>query len=229
MTTVMENKISIVIADDHEVFRDGLKLMLNKQKDFALVGEAKDGKSLVAEVLKHQPQVVITDIDMPILNGIEATQEILSVLPNANIIGLSMHDDSDLILKTLEAGAKGYLIKNASKQEICLSIRTVALGNTYYCNNTGNKLANQLVNSTKFNPYKTQSKINFNDREKQVMELLCKGMTTKETAAAIFLSERTIEGLKNKIQSKIGASNAVGIAVYAIKNKIIDIDEINLK
>lgn len=215
------NPITVLIADDHEVFRDGLKLMLRKEKDFSLVGEAANGEMLVEMAMKLQPQVILTDIKMPLMDGIAATQMIVSRRIKSNVLALSMYDDNELILEMLECGAKGYLQKNAGKEQICEAIRTVATGSNYYCNSTGTKLTQLLIKSEKFNPHRNNGKIEFTERELEAIRLICQNFSSKEIADKMFLSDRTVEGIKGKILEKTGASNTVGIVIYAAKNKLV--------
>ncbi|MBS4042234.1 MAG: response regulator transcription factor [Chitinophagaceae bacterium] len=219
-------KINIVIADDHEIYRDGLKLMFQKQKEIKVIGEVDNGQDLVAIAQKLQPDVILTDIKMPILNGIESTLKIVSSNHNIGIIALSMYDDNDLIVEMLEAGAKGYLQKNANKEQIIDAIKTVALGQVYYCNSTSESLTKLIYKSKIFNPYLNKKVIEFTDRELEVITLICKEYSTKQIAEKFFLSLRTIEGIKLKIQEKINASNTTGIVIYAVKNGLVDLESI---
>ena len=160
--------IKIVMADDHEIFRDGFKLMFTKQPDMILAGEAENGRELIEMVKgKHRPEVVITDIKMPVMDGIEATKKIMEEFPDTGVIGLSMFDEDDLIIDMLEAGAKGYLLKNAGKGQIKEAIRTVYAGDPYYCKTTSNKLT-QMIAKSRFNPYNKKPKLNSTDRRKKL-------------------------------------------------------------
>jgi DNA-binding NarL/FixJ family response regulator len=211
--------IRIVMADDHEIFRDGFRLMLTKFPDIQLIGEAENGKDLVDMVKELQPDVVITDIKMPIMDGIEAAKKMVELFPDIGIIGLSMFDEDDLIVDMLEAGAKGYLIKNAGKEQITEAIRTVYEHNPYYCKTTSHKLTNMIAKS-RFNPYRKTEKVEFTEREKEIIGLICKEMTNKEISDKLFLSIRTVEGHRLKILEKMNVKNTVGLVVYALKHGI---------
>lgn len=215
-------KIKVVIADDHEIFRDGFRAMLRKQQDIELVGEAVNGQELVELVNETKPDVVLTDIKMPLLSGIDATRAILKQLPSTKIIALSMFDDDHLIIDMLESGARGYLLKNTSKAEIIQAIQHVYTGELYYCRSTSNKLV-QLMAESKFNPYKDLEKPDFSPKEIEIIVLICQQFTTKEIAEKLFLSIRTIDGYRDKIQEKMKARNGAGIVVYAIKYGIYNI------
>lgn len=211
------SKIRIIIADDHEIFRDGFKLMINKQEDIELVGEAGDGRELIELTNSLKPDVIITDIKMPRMDGIEAAKHLTHDFPDTGVIGLSMFDEEDLIVDMLEAGAKGYLLKNADKNEVLEAIRTVYQQEPYYCKHTSGKLA-QMIAKSKFNPYKKAKKIEFSEREIEIIQLICQELTNKEIADKLFLSIRTVEGYRLKIQEKMNVKNSIGLVIYAIRN-----------
>lgn len=211
--------IKIIIADDHEIFRDGFKLMLSKQTHIQLIAEAENGKELVELVEKHKPNVVVTDIKMPILDGIEAAKKITKANNDIGIIGLSMYDEDDLIVDMLEAGAKGFLIKNANKEQIVEAIETVYFGNPYYCKSTSDKLTHMIAKS-KFNPYTKKEKPQFTDKELEIIQLICQQLTSKEIGEKLFLSPRTIEGHRVNIMQKMNVANPVGLVIYAVKNNL---------
>ncbi len=209
--------IKVIIADDHEIFRDGLKLMLQKQPDIELIAEAEDGKELIEKVAALHPDVVITDVKMPRMDGAAATKFLAEHYPDIGIIALTMFDEEEQIIEMLESGAKGYLLKNADKNEIREAIQSVYEQTPYYCKHTSHRLA-QLVAKSKFNPYRQKAKLEFSDREKQIITYICEGITSKEIAENIFLSVRTVEGLRMKIMEKMNVKNTAGIIIYAIKN-----------
>jgi DNA-binding NarL/FixJ family response regulator len=213
------HKISVVMADDHEIFRDGFRAMLNKYPGIHLVGEAENGKELITIVEKLKPDVVLTDIKMPVMDGIEATKQLVKMNPDINIVALSMFDEDTLIMEMLEAGAKGYLLKNAHKDEIIEAILHVSEGDTFYCKHTSEKLI-RLIAKSSFNPFKKISRPQFSERETQIIKLICEQYANKEIAAMLNLSVRTIEGYREKIQEKAKARNTAGIVIFAIKNQI---------
>jgi DNA-binding NarL/FixJ family response regulator len=212
--------IQLLMADDHEIFRDGFKLMLTKYPDIVLVGEAENGKELLELTQKLQPDVIITDIKMPVMDGIEAAKKISELFPDIGIIGLSMFDEDDLIVDMLEAGAKGYLIKNAGKEQITEAIRTVYNNDPYYCKTTSHKLTSMIARS-RFNPYKKAAKVEFSEREIEIIDLICNEMTNKEISDKLFISIRTVEGHRLKILEKMNVKNTVGLVVYAIKMGLV--------
>lgn len=214
--------IQIIIADDHEIFRDGFSVLLKKNTEIELIGDAENGRELIALALKLKPDVIIMDIKMPVLNGIEATKYLSKELPETGIIALSMYDEENAIVEMLEAGAKGYLIKNAPKEEIISAIKAVYQNQTYYCRHTSNKLVELLAKSN-FNPHKKIIKPEFSEKEITVIKLICKEYTNKEIGDFMKLSKRTIESHREKILEKLKVKNTAGIVVYAIKNYLFKI------
>ena len=221
----MKYSIRLIIADDHEIFRDGLALMLSRQKDIILLGQASNGKELAELTEQHNPDVIITDIKMPIMDGIQASRLILQKQPDTKIIALSMFDEETLIVDMLEAGAKGYLLKNADKQEILDAIETVYEDKTYYCHHTSARLTNMIIKSN-FNPYKKKEPVSFNEREIEIIKLICQQNSSKEISDKLYLSSRTVEGYRTKILEKMNAKNTVGVVVYALKHHLIERSEV---
>jgi two-component system, NarL family, response regulator NreC len=224
---LMQDTITLGIADDHEIFRDGLSLMLSRQPNFLLCCEAEDGRELVKVALEKKPDIILTDIKMPRMDGIAATHEILKQLPDTKIIALSMSDEENMILEMLEAGAKGYLLKNADKNEVIDAIEEVYKGNNYYCRSTSTKLARMIVKS-KFNQSKKKEEVSFSDREKEIIVLICKQYTAKQIGEVLFLSNRTVEGYRTKILEKMNVKNSVGVVMYALSHDLIKENEIAL-
>jgi DNA-binding NarL/FixJ family response regulator len=214
--------IKLVLADDHEIFRDGFRVMIKKQPSVELVGEASNGEELIEMAYKLKPDVIVTDIKMPKLDGLEAAKRLTSELPGIGIIALSMFDEENLIVDMLEAGAKGYLLKNAHKEEIIEAIKTVNAGQSYYCNDTSLKLAEMIGKSRHSHTFR-QKKPEFSEKDYEVIRCICRQMSNKEIASQLNLSIRTIEGYRDRIQEKIGAKNSAGIVVYAIKNNIYQV------
>ncbi|MBC7903836.1 MAG: response regulator transcription factor [Gemmatimonadaceae bacterium] len=221
----MPSTISLVIADDHEIFRDGLALMLSKQKHFELVGQAEDGNELMEIAAEKLPDVILTDIKMPRMDGIDATRRLLAVYPKMKFIALSMFDEENLIVEMLEAGAKGYLLKNADKTEIIEAIEQVAAGHSFYCKHTSIKLASMIVKS-KFNPYRKVEPVVFSDRELEVIRLICRQDTTQQIGDKLFLSKRTVEGYRTRILEKMNVRNTAGVVIYALKNGLVKEEEL---
>jgi DNA-binding NarL/FixJ family response regulator len=216
----MTKTIRLVIADDHEIFRDGLALMLTKQDTVVLVGQAGDGEELLRVVAETQPDIVLTDIKMPRLNGIAAAKILLQRHPDLKIITLSMYQEEDLIVEMLEAGAKGYLLKNADKKEILEAILTVHEGNIFYCKHTTAQLATLIVKS-KFDAHKRAHEPLFTDREKEIIRLICRQHTAQEIGNKLYLSKRTVEGYRTRILEKMEVKNTAGVVIFALRHHLI--------
>ena len=221
----MKYDIRLAVADDHEIFLDGLALMLSRQEHITLVGQAADGRELVELVNAEHPDVVMTDIKMPRMDGIAATRMLVQQNPEVRVIALSMFDEEDLIVEMLEAGAKGYLLKNADKQEILDAIASVYEDRVYYCKSTSAKLAGMIAKS-KFNPYKQKETISFTDREQEIIRLICQQFTAQQIGERIFLSKRTVEGYRTRILEKMNVRNTAGVVMYALKNNLVKEEDI---
>jgi two-component system, NarL family, response regulator NreC len=215
----------LMIADDHEIFRDGLALMLSRQKNMTLVGQASDGVELLELVRANPPDVILIDIKMPRMDGIEATKSLLQDYPNLKIVALSMFSEENLIVEMLEAGAKGYLLKNADKQEILDAVESVMADRVFYCRDTSATLASMIVKSN-FNPYRKREIVEFSERELEIIRLICRQFTAQEMGENLFLSRRTIEGYRTRILEKMNVKNTAGVVIYALKNKLISEKEL---
>lgn len=210
--------IKVAIADDHEVYRDGLRSLLEKSKELEVIGEASNGQELINLCAAERPDIVLTDIMMPVMDGIAATSELTTAYPSLRVIALSMFNQDSLIVDMLTAGAMGYLIKNAGKSEILDAIQSVYRGVPYYCKTTSMKLARMIGSS----PYgvKSKEKVLFNEKEIAIIKLICEEKTSKEIADELFISPRTVEEYRERIREKIKAKTSMGIVVYAIRHEI---------
>jgi DNA-binding NarL/FixJ family response regulator len=218
----MSIPLKIIIADDNEIYRDGFQIMLKKQNDLELVGKAENGKELLDMVPAMKPDIIITDIKMPVMDGIEATKRITKLYPYIGVIALSMFNEENLIVDMLEAGAKGYLLKNTTKEEVIEAARAVYRDETYYCPDTTTKLA-KLIARSNFNPY-NKLKPQLNNKELEVIRLICLELSNKEIADRMHQSVRTIEGYRKQILEKIQAKNTAGIVVFAIKHNLHEVN-----
>ncbi len=210
--------IEYIIADDHKLFRQGLRLVLSGDPALEYLGEAADGLELMELLKRGQPQVVLLDIKMPGMDGIEATKAIRAKYPDIKILILTMHDDEQLILHLLEAGANGYLVKNADAEEIKLALRACA-ENGYYFSDQVSAVMLKKVMGRGAKPSFSEPALN--DREREVLALLCEGLTAAEIGKQIFLSPRTVEGIKASLLEKTGARNTAGLVMYAVKHGVV--------
>jgi DNA-binding NarL/FixJ family response regulator len=211
--------VKIIIADDHEIFRDGFRVLLKKNKNVELIGEAENGKVLLELVKDLHPDIVITDIRMPEMDGLEVTRELHKKYPHIAVIALTMFDEENLIVDMLEAGAKGYLVKNASKEEILEAIDAVMKDEVYFCRHTSPKLIG-LIGQSSYDPFKKRDNSVLTPQEKRIISLICQEYSSKEIALQLNLSVRTIESYRLSLLDKIKAKNVAGLVVYAIKNDL---------
>lgn len=218
----MNYKIQLMIADDHEIYRDGLRTLLEQCGDYTVTAEASTGKQLITHCERNVPDVVMTDIMMPVMNGIEATKWLAENLPVVRVIALSMFNQDHLILDMLKAGASGYLIKNAHKSEITEAIQSVYKNKPYYCSSTSHKLA-RLIGS-KVGP-KAQNNPTFSSREIEIIKMICEEKTTKEIGDRLNMSARTAEEHRKRIRDKMDVKGTAGMVIYAIRNDLFRIDE----
>ena len=216
--------IKLVIADDHFLIREGFKTLLKKQSEIQLVGEAENGRELLAVVASTAPDVVITDIQMPEQDGITATRLIKEQHPAVGIIALSMFNENHLVIDMFKAGAKGYLVKNTDERELIDAIRSVHAGGSYFCNDTSLTLA-RLIDQHKLNPYEHTPEVHLTEKEIGIIRLICQEYSSKQIAPLVKLTKRTVENYREKIQEKVGAQNVVGIVLYALRNGLFSLDK----
>jgi len=195
--------ISLLVADDHEVFLDGLKTLLNKQENMLVIGQAANGEELIAKYKELKPDVVITDIIMPQKDGIQASREIRKINNEAKIIALSMAGDDNYVVDMLEAGAMGYLLKNAGKQQIIDCIIPVNNNTHYFANHTSERLI-QLIAKSQFNPRKKKLPLIWVSGWTRT-KLIGQQNTSNAISAEVFLGIRTVEGYRQRIQDKMAA------------------------
>ena len=207
--------VKILIADDHQILREGLKSLLEKQPGFAVVAEAEDGFSAIDGVKKHKPDIAILDIGMPDLNGIEVTRKIRSETAETRVIALSMHADRRFVMGILEAGAKGYLLKDSAFAELVTAVTAVAKGKTYL----SPSIAETVVKSSleKSDRGEQGSSVLLSGREREVLQLVAEGKSTKEIAFKLFVSAKTVETHRKQIMDKLNIRTVAGLTKYAIR------------
>ena len=217
------NKIKVIIADNHDIYRDGLLILLSKSENIQVIGEANNGEALIELCKIKKPDIVLTDLRMPILDGIGAIKHLSNATPKIPCIALSTFDSDQLIVNALEAGASGYIIKNCQKGEIIEAITTVIDGEPYYCNSSS-KLLVKLISNSHYNPYSNKPIISYSDKEISIIKLICEEKSSKEIGEILFMSSRTVEGIRSKILEKMKVKTPAGIAIYAIKNNLYQLN-----
>jgi len=212
--------IRILLADDHTVVRDGLRALLEKQPDLAVVAEAADGRDSVRLAEEHAPDVVIMDIAMPNMNGIEATRRIAASCPKTAVVILSMHQDESYVLRSLKAGAKGYLLKDSLRSDVIDAIRSVAQGRSFLTRKVSRMLQEDYVRQLERRGLDDSYDL-LTDREREVLQLIAEGRTNKEAAGILNVSLTTVETHRTHILQKLGLHSVPELILYAVRKGII--------
>lgn len=218
-----EQLIKIAIADDHKIFRDGIKMALSGKNDLKMIWEAEDGKDMMHKIEIKKPDVLLMDIRMPEIDGINAIELIRKEYENLKIIVLTMYDDQQMISKMMEMGANAYLTKTTDPEEIYEAILT-CMNDDFYFNELVNKaiMGKLLQKKNVRQHYGTTQAINFNEKEIKILQLLAQDKTTEEISKIIFLSPRTIETIRQTMKNKVNAKTIGGLIMYGMRNKLIE-------
>ncbi|MBC7937822.1 MAG: response regulator transcription factor [Rhizobacter sp.] len=215
--------ITVIIADDHVLYRAGVKTSLSAKKDIKVIAEADNGMHLLTLLKNVQVDVILLDIQMPIMDGIATLPEIKKISPNTKVIMLTFMEDNSMITKLMELGANSYLAKTSDSEIIYEAIKT-CFNNEYYFNSMTNKAL--LTNLKQRNVAAPQQMISqevmLNDKETTILRLMCEEKSTKEIADIVELSPRTVEAIRDKLKVKTGAKSTAGLIMYAVKHKIIE-------
>jgi DNA-binding NarL/FixJ family response regulator len=212
----------IIIADDHKIIRDGLKSLISQYSDLTVVAEAGDGRHAVELVRELHPDVVIMDVNMPELNGIDATRQIVTESPDTHVIALSMHSDRRFVNAMLKAGAYGYLLKDCAFEEIIRAIKTVLNGQMYLSATITSQVVDDLITKKSGENESTLSMLS--DREREVLQLLAEGNSTKEIASTMNISVKTIESHRKNIMDKIDLRSVAELTKFAIREGLTSLD-----
>lgn len=211
--------ITILVADDHKVFRDGIISILEDIDDISVIGEASDGRAVLELLQKISPEIILMDISMGQASGINTTQLVRKEFPQVKVLVLSMHSESGYIVKMLEAGASGYLLKDAGKEEMIRAIRTVYEGNTYY----SKRVSSAIVEHLRFpnRPATKKTDVPLTKREIEVLQLIAEEYSNPEIAEKLFVSIRTVDAHRRNLIEKLSVKNTAGLVKYAMKNGLI--------
>jgi DNA-binding NarL/FixJ family response regulator len=213
-------EIRILLADDHNVMRAGLKLLLEKHAGFKVVGEAADGHQAVENALATKPDVVVLDIAMPKLSGVEAAQRINSQLPQTAIIILSMHSDEGYVLRALKSGARGYLLKDSAESDLVEAIKVLSEGKAFFSPEISKVLAEDYVREVKARHAEDSYDL-LTPREKEILQLLVEGRSNKDIATLLNLSLYTIETHRKNLQTKLNLHSFPELILYAVRKGLI--------
>lgn len=213
----MDSVKKILIVDDHQMFIDGLKSILHKQKEFTVYAEALDGESALEIIKNDKPDIVITDISMPGMTGIELTHKIKSDYPEIKVIVVSMYNDSNVVSEILMAEAEGYILKNTGKQELLNALTKIANNGTFYCNDV---ISTMIKHVKKDSEVQNEIKI-LSDREIEVLKLIAEEYSSDQIAEKLFISKRTVDSHRANILAKLNIKTLAGLIKFSIRNNII--------
>jgi DNA-binding NarL/FixJ family response regulator len=213
-------QIEIVLVDDHKILRDGLKNVIEKIANMKVVGEADNGREALELCSKLKPKVVVMDIAMPGLNGIEATRQIVKENPECKVIALSMHSNKRFVTGMINAGAFGYMLKDADASELIKAINTVVANKKYVCNKiSGVVLNKEVINNTE------EEETDLSQREKEILQLIAEGKSSKEIGTILFLSSKTVDTHRKNIMDKLELRTLPELTKYAIRSGLTSLDD----
>jgi two-component system response regulator NreC len=218
------SNIRVLIVDDHGIVRAGIKSLLETQPDIEVVAEASEGREALEKVRQLRPDVVLMDIAMPGMNGLEATREIKREMPESSVLALTMQDNEEYFFPMLSAGASGYVLKEASSEELLTAVRAVYEGGAFLSPAVARAVLEDYLQGVATGSEKDSYSF-LSDREKEVLKLAAEGKTNREMAEALFLSTKTIEKHRATMMHKLGLANRSELVRYAIKKGLIDLDE----
>jgi DNA-binding NarL/FixJ family response regulator len=212
--------IKVVIVDDHQIFVDGVKALLEQMNEITVVGEANNGVELIECLSKTECDVVLMDVNMPIMDGMEATQKVTAAYPNLKVLMLTMHDRAVYIEKLIKSGASGYVLKNTKKEELLAAITAVYNGESYYSAEVTKRIMEGL--QKKSSAQKSVGNVSLTDRELEVIKLIVKELTTHEIADELCISHHTVESHRKNLISKLQVRGISGLVKYAVESGLAD-------
>lgn len=218
---MLMKKISVLLVDDHTVVRQGLRALLTSEEDIEVVGEAENGRQAVVLARKTTPDVVVMDVAMPLLNGLEATKQILKLVPNAKVLVLTSYGDDECVQQLMQAGAVGYLIKQTAANDLLKAIREVQRGNAYFSPTIAKRLRDQCREA--FTSGQSSRKAGeLTSREAEVLQLIAEGFSNKQIAAELCISIKTVEKHRQQVMNKLNIHDVAGLTRYAISKGMVE-------
>lgn len=215
-------KYKVFIVDDHEIFRIGLKLLLNKIDDVEVIAEASNGKEFLELINKVEVDIVLMDISMPIIDGIEATEKVLEKYPKLKIIALTTFGETEYFDRMIYAGVEGFMLKNSGPEDFKNAINKVANGGNFFSEEVLAKITRRVINE-KIRETKKEKFPELSKREYEVLELICRGFSNEKIGENLYISSRTVERHKTNLINKTGTRNTLNLVIYAFKNKLVEL------
>jgi DNA-binding NarL/FixJ family response regulator len=217
--TSKQSKRKVIIVDDHTLFRNGLRILINTMEEYQVVGEASNGKQFLELLENDVPDLVLLDINMPVMDGIEAATIAQKLYPHLKIITLSMYGEEDYYYKMVNAGVKGFVLKNSDIKEVKTALDVVFDGGSFF----SSELLQNLVNSLKSSSKSKEIHAELSEREMEILILICQGLSNQEIGDKLFISKRTVDKHRANILEKSESKNTAQLVVYAIKNKLVEL------
>ncbi len=216
-------KVKLVVADDHKIFRQGIKKLLEEESDLQVVGEAANGREAVKKATELKPDVILMDIAMANLNGLEATRQIKKVLPDVKVIMLTMHKNEEYVLQSFQAGASGFILKEGAVEELVSAIRSIHQDKSFLSPSISKTLIDAYLR--KMETGKTETPFDMlTDREREVLQLIAEGYTNREVAKSLFISVKTVEAHRAHIMQKLNIHEVAKLVKYAIQKGLVDLN-----
>jgi len=220
MNATQTQKPNIIIVDDHLIFRQGLKSIITLENIANVIGEASNGLELLKLLSELKPDLVLMDIDMPHMNGLDATEKAMELMPDLKIIAFSMFSDEEYYYKMIDRGVKGFILKTSGIKELENAIQNVMLGDSYFSNELLRKIINNFGHATTPKPTLQD---NLTEREIEILQQICLGLSTDEIAEKLFISPKTVKSHKSNLLEKTVCKNTPALILFAIKNKIVEL------
>jgi DNA-binding NarL/FixJ family response regulator len=219
----MKSLPKVIIVDDHTLFREGIHLLIEQEGLGEVVAEAQNGNEFLKLLNGHHPDIVLMDIEMPQMNGIDASRKALEIRPNIKILALTMQSGKDDYIKMVNAGVRGFVLKTAGKYEFQRAITTILTGEQYFCNEILQKLISAIIEKPTSSSNSNQDKNRLTEKESAVLQQLCKGLSVSEIAEKIHRSLKTVEKHRSSLLEKTNTKNTINLILYAIKNRLVEV------
>ncbi|MFW5644290.1 MAG: response regulator [Bacteroidota bacterium] len=219
----MEKKYKVILVDDHKLFRDGLKFVINQMDDFEVIAEASNGNEFLNILDNSRADLVLMDISMPELDGVEATKQATAKFPGLKVLVVSMYGDEEYYYQMIQAGVMGFILKESGQHELESAIRSVVKGENYFSQKLLKDIILNMQTPGKARKLQTEDETKLTRRETEVLKLICEGYTNAQIAEKLFISIRTVEGHKSNLISKTGVKNTISLVMYALRNNMVKV------